>query len=186
MKNIDKIQRQHILIDTCFILNYMNADRDNCAHDYQKLISHLKKKENIFTTVPSVSIEYLKYITTLDQFKQKKDFIDGLIEYVLPLDKNILDDARLMTILYRQSGKDVSANDFILAATLKKYYKHILLLTCDHKGFPTTIFDRELILTMDKGDSGIDTYSLLRFSPAKAEIILNKLLEIENKKNSAK
>jgi hypothetical protein len=179
---IKDIKYRHILVDTCFIVNYLRALRNKDCRDYDDFVSILKSNSNIFVTVYSVLLEYLKGEDILSNYRKKYDFFNTLIQSVLPIDPYLIDECKRMIILYRKEGKDISANDYLLATALKKYHKsEMLLLTSDHGDFPMKIFDRESIVPLQNISGGITTFALLKYSVTKGDKIYRDLLESNRK-----
>lgn len=130
------------LVDTNFFI-------DSYSHglDFKDFIAELKKHEIELTSSQLVKFEFIRS-NTLDVVRLKTKWYEELVGFDLPLDPKIYELAENMIGEYGQYMKGLPLIDLIMAAYLKKY-KTLYLLTRDHKDFPTTVFKRDWVFTIE-------------------------------------
>jgi len=104
------------------------------------------------------------------------------VEATLPIEPQIIENAFLLVQAYRDKGKDVSATDFLLGATLMKYkHSNMFLFTKDHSDFINTLFDRTFYFITEH-EYSVQVYAFYKFSEIKYSKVMNNLLKIEERK----
>lgn len=77
-------------------------------------------------------------------------------------------------------GSGVSFTDFQLGLTLKKYGRKMRVLTTNHKDFPTSLYDRHHVITVE-GSTWVETLATYSFSERKYEEVMTKMLSNDEK-----
>jgi len=133
------IESKHILLDTCFFIDAGKSILLNGEQEYIELIDSFRARENVFVTIFPVAIEFYRGSDLIFDFEQKKNFLIGLVEKIIPIDPQIIENAYQLCLAYRKNGKDVEPTDIIIGATLGKYGDGVLLLTRNINHFPVKI-----------------------------------------------
>ncbi len=150
-------KNKHLLLDTSVFI-------DGFAHSsaFAKFFYQLRDNNTVLVTIPSVLNEFLEGSTTEVKFKEKKEFVESIVETILP-DINLQDNIEALIKRYGIESKDLSMTDLYLGATLMKYGENICLLTRDLSDFPTNIFKRITFLNVTH-TKGIFTYGVYCFT----------------------
>lgn len=119
-------------------------------------------------SIDLVKTEFIRS-KTRDVVRQKADYFAHIIEAVLPIDPEI---SKLIQPTIEEYSKDTDGlelTDIFLACFIKRY-KSLYLLTRNHKDFPTRIFTRSNIFSIED-DRDIRTYALYQYKQTASEII---------------
>lgn len=162
LKNCD------IFLDTNALIGFFNKS------DFRELFS---KTSCGLITIPSVVFEFTRGSQDIDTFNLRTKFIDEICT-VYQIEKHLDEFHELIVVLQRLRGS-ISYTDFLLSACLYKF-PGALLLTENHRHFPTEILDRKYLITLET-DSEIRNYglykiSLTKFNKAGDNILKRKLL----------
>lgn len=164
------LQNKYILLDTNIIIYSAKY-----KIEFQSFFDSLKRY-HIQTGIDSaIQLEYLRSADTAQNLQKKYSFLKGLLgddPMVLPINEEIFIDARRISNMYfylkLKSKQKISTVDCLLAAQLKKYKDTLLLATLNHSDFPTQLFDREAIFTVELPDSvlpvGIYSFSEQKYN----------------------
>lgn len=139
------IKDKHLLLDTnIFIFAFQNPS------EFGSFFNLLKTPEyNVtITTTKQVLYEFLKGSTTEIKFKEKRDFIENIIEIYLPQTPDLDSNIELLIKKYKIEGKDLSITDLTLGSLLIKYRANICLLSADQGDFPTNIYKIESFISL--------------------------------------
>ena len=149
-------KNKHLLLDTSVFI-------DGFAHpsEFARFFNQLRDNNTVIVTIPAVLNEFLKGSTTEVKFKGKKEFVESIVEAILP-DVNLQENVETLIKKYGIESKDLSMTDLYLGATLVKYGKRICLLTRDLTDFPTNIFKRTTFLNVTH-TKGIFTFGVYCF-----------------------
>jgi predicted nucleic acid-binding protein len=180
---VEGINRANILLDTNFLIDSLRSINNNPEDSpYLEFITEIKEANNTLVSIPPVALEFLKGSNILSDRQVKKNFYDDLVAATLPLDNNVIENADLLTQLYRNKGKDISSTDFFVGGTAMKYFNsNFYLLTRDHDDFPVRIFDRERAIIFQHPKGGVDVYGLFKYSDKKGPGIQEELAKIAEK-----
>lgn len=170
---IECIGKRSLLLDSNFLLNTLHS-----PDEYYPLYESLKSNNIKIVTSEAIKIEIFKGTSSKKEFNRKKDFVNSVVENVLPIhEKEIVSYSAWMTVAYGKAGSRVSVGDLLIAGTLKKYSNDLVMLSADVADFPRTLFNWEGVVNVeietdskkDKGNmlSKIDTYALISFSEEK-------------------
>lgn len=173
---IDKLKSSYLLLDTCVFYDAYRYSRD-----FTKFFDNLKKQDCDLLTILPVAIEFLRGSATTKEHKSRQDFIKAIAGTVLPIEKTLIEDIQALVSAYRDGGRHTNITDFFLAGVLKRY-KNLYLMTGDNKDFPTTIFDREGVVSNDACKEP-RFYGIYKFSEEKYSSVLKSLLKINGQAN---
>ncbi|HLB32298.1 MAG TPA: PIN domain-containing protein [Patescibacteria group bacterium] len=179
---IADVDRKHILLDTCFIIECLRSNR-NQETVYNDFIVALNNRHNTLAITDPVRFEFFKGCDTLLDRREKEALLASLNTYTIPTDVRVIEKADKLVSLYRREGKDIQITDIFLGATLIRY-PQLLLLTSNHNDFPVKIFDRKAVIPLQLERGGIDVYGLYGYSETKDTRIMATLLDIEEKRKS--
>ncbi len=159
--NYEIIKNKHIFLDTNILINYSK---------FQKFYQYFfdKLKENNVTSVINkfVMFEILRFAKNLEEKKQIENFFKilnlPLGETTLPIVDQNYDDAINISNIYQNklpSSSKISPIDCFISAELLTYNIHhqeskLFLATENHQDFPTLLFDRVGIETIDTNSDG--------------------------------
>lgn len=174
------IQLKHLLVDTNFLIDvYKNPTV------FEEILSFFLEEKIVLATIFPVVAEFLRGISILKDYRKKKEYLDSIIQITLPIGPKIQEDIlRGIIPAYREKGGLLSITDFLLAGVLM-YYKNspLILLTRNHRDFPTTIFDRIDVLPVEY-EYEIQTFGFYRFSDSKFKKVLEDLIKIDESNQS--
>lgn len=131
------IRGKHLLLDTNFFI-----DSSNHKSSFKSLVKTFLENDATLVSIEPVRAEFLKGSPSEDKYKIKAEYFEEIVSNFLPVTKDIFDNVRELTKMYKEEGKGVSIVDLLLGATLIKYQKNLCLITKDIKDFPTNIFRR--------------------------------------------
>lgn len=151
---LDKFQDQSILLDTTALIEASKSPA------FLELLIGIKNKGCDLFTVPFVVTEFLRPATDIKQYNKFKDLMKSLGLIVLEQKINDDDDFRL---LYFHDVEKGSCTDYELCK-VARHFKTIFLLSGNHRDIPTSIFQREGIISIDHGQI-LHSESLYQYSP---------------------
>lgn len=131
------IKGKHLLLDTNFFI-----DASNHKKQFERLVKAFLENDATLVSIEPVQTEFLKGSPSENKYKIKVEYFEEIISNFIPITKDIFDNVRELTKMYKEEGKGVSIVDLLLGATLIKYQKNLCLITKDIKDFPTNIFRR--------------------------------------------
>ncbi|KKU78493.1 MAG: hypothetical protein UY06_C0049G0004 [Candidatus Amesbacteria bacterium GW2011_GWA2_47_70] len=162
MGNIPLPKGSTILIDTNFFLDLFSH-----KENYKGFFDTALENEVVFVSCDFVRCEFVRT-------KEKSKLIDKnnlFIEIVgtpLPMDKQISELIIPTLEQYAQEIEGVELTDIILGCFLKRYQR-LYLLTRNHKDFPTRIFERSHIFSIEHGRD-VKTYALYQYRTKEKEV----------------
>jgi len=129
------LKDQNLLLDT-------NVFIDTSIHPqtFRKFFGQLRDDGVTLVTIDPVRLEFCKGAVDGRSFNEKVEFITSIVDTILPVTKDILDDAISLVRACRVEGKGISVTDFLLGGFLVKYSKRLFLLSKDTNAFPTNVF----------------------------------------------
>lgn len=137
------LKGRNLLLDT-------NAFIDTLIHprEFFEFFSQLRKNGVTLVTIDPVKLEFCKGAIDERKFDEKVKFITDLVDAILPVTKDVLDNAIALAKVYRGEGKGVSVTDFLLGGFAVKYSNRLFLLSKDTSAFPTNIFTLKTFVTL--------------------------------------
>lgn len=151
------LKNSYLLLDTnVFIDAFHNPS------EFGRLLNGLKDNGVTLVTIDIVLIEFVRGSSEPKKLEEKKDYLDKLIDAILPVDKIIIDHTIDLLKRYKIEAKDVSIVDLLLGGMLVKYSGRMFLMTKDIKDFPTNIYSLETYLNI-VGRKAIHNYGIYRF-----------------------
>ncbi|MBI4097384.1 MAG: type II toxin-antitoxin system VapC family toxin [Candidatus Levybacteria bacterium] len=124
----------------------------------------------MLATIDAVILEFIKGAQSNEKLKEKKKFVEQIIESYLHEDRKIFSYAFKLVEMYKEEGKSVSMTDFILGATLMYYHKNnLLLLTKNPSDFPTNIFKLKTYMNLFHRKA-IQSYGVYSFEQDNQEV----------------
>lgn len=157
MGSIALPENSTILLDTNFFID---------------LFEHESKYSDFFTTVESLDIALVSTLLVKGEFVRTKDrnklfdkniLFSKIVSTLLKIDDQF--DGLLTSIIeeYSYDIEGVNIIDLFLACFLKRY-KRLYLLTRNHKDFPTKIFHRSHVFSIEH-EKDVKTYALYQYMP---------------------
>lgn len=131
---------------------------------FGKLLGELRRKHCAFLTIPSVLFEFTRGSDTVEAFNTRLKFIEGLTDTIYPIERSLAGFEDL-TITLQKIKEKMDYTDFLLCACLYKF-SNSFLITENHTHFPTTVFDRSFLITIDT-DKELRNYAIYKFSKEK-------------------
>lgn len=156
----EELQYKWLLIDTNFLIN---ASKTPLA--YAPIIAKIKSMHSLMVATPMVKVEFLCGANNARQQRTFEKYFNATVESLLPPDATINElalDKLLPTYMGGPRTKSF-VTDLFLGATLMKYDDNLMLLTANHKDFPTDIYERVSILHVTDSIS-ITSYAFYKFS----------------------
>src|SRR5437868_402838 len=106
---LSNVNNKYLLLDTnIFIEAYIRLPV------FREFFNQCKNQRVLITTVEFVSIEFLKGSISDEANKEKKDFIESIIDVYLPVTKKTTDDVHELVKLYKEYGRSASITDLVL------------------------------------------------------------------------
>jgi len=155
-----------ILLDTNFFLD---------------LFEHEKHYKQFFDVASDMKVSLVscdlvrgEFVRTKDKDKLlAKNELFSRIVSILPMDKQI---SELLVPTLSDYGHDiegVSIADIILACFIKRY-SGLYLLTRNHKDFPTRIFDRSGVFSIEH-EKDVKTYALYQYRADNKKLVVEEM-----------
>lgn len=145
------------LLDTNFLI-----DAYSKPQQFGEFIANLKGLDIALVSINFVKYEFIRS-KTINVVKQKLIYFEEKVETVLPVD---ITTEKLVPGLieeYKQFIEGVSVVDLLLGACIKRY-KSLKLLTRNHSDFPTKIYNREHIFTIEL-ENDVKSYGIYSYKP---------------------
>lgn len=154
----DTLRDKTILLDTNALIDAYRLP----AEFYDLLQDFIKLGCDIVTT-RTIAIEFLGKTTEEEALAKKVAFLEMLLgnhlvdAFYLPIDRGFPDKTDFLA--FSRSANKFGNADFEIYLTLKKYKRHLLLITRNHKDFPTKLVNRVSFITL-LGTAEIHTYGV--------------------------
>lgn len=129
---------------------------------FEELFSKLKANGCTLVTLDAVQIEFIKGALDEVSFKKKELVINGIVDSIIPISKDIWDESLNLLKSYKEDGKAASVADLLLAGTIAKFSRTIFLITKNLNDFPTNIFTLETHFSLVHR-KGLHSYGILSF-----------------------
>ncbi|MDB5186986.1 MAG: hypothetical protein JWM07_458 [Candidatus Saccharibacteria bacterium] len=145
------------------------------------LIAKLTANSTAFATISSVEYEFTRGSRSLQEIRDRKEFLRGLVHRVMPVgnflesDKN---DAFSAAMSLTVGKKDSQYTDFLLATVLHNYHGGIekqYILSADIPAFPHQIFTIEGIISIRLKKGDVIHLNLISLDTKKYEGIISKV-----------
>jgi predicted nucleic acid-binding protein len=151
-----------ILVDTNFFIDLFSHQTK-----YRELLSEFESKEIVLVSCDFVKCEFIR---TKDKQKleEKTKLFNETISTLLPLDIKISELLVPIMAEYSTDLDGIELTDLFLGAFIKRY-PGLYLLTRNHKDFPTRIFTRSHVFSIEH-DRDVKTYALYQYKKDKLEV----------------
>lgn len=151
------LKNSYLLLDTnVFIDAFHNPS------EFGEFFNELKDNGVTLVTIDTVLIEFTKGSSEPKKLEEKKEYLEKLIDAVLPVDKIVVNHTIELLKRYKIEAKDISIADLLLGGMIVKYSGKMFLMTKDIKDFPTNIYSLETHLNIVRRKS-IHNYGIYRF-----------------------
>lgn len=135
----NKLRGKYLLVDTNFLI-----DASLYREIFREIINLFKENQVALITITPVIAEFLRGSANQTEYEKKLAYLELVLDQpVLPVDETT-NELLLDKVIkfYRSRGSKTEMTDLFLASTLLRYTNGLtFLLTSDHKGFPTSLFD---------------------------------------------
>ena len=160
-----KLAGKHILFDTGVIIHSFQS--------YESFVDFfilLIKLNCHFAYFPLIEFEFIRGAYEEIHRRKRQEFLRNLSFLKLPFQgEDLINDAiRIANIYAARRNHKTSLVDCLIAAYLRKYSRHLILVTTNHQDFPTYLFDRLFIYPIDT-EKDIITLAFYKFDQAKAQ-----------------
>lgn len=146
------------------------------AQENEEFLEFLYTKNNDDTalvTVNSVVYEYTRGSVTVDELQERRDFVNGIVETIKPINKVIESDKNdvfslVMSLVTRSQNSQYT--DYILASMLNMFRgtpESCYVLTSDTKAFSRDIFNVVGSITLDRRDKSLNHQCLIELDESK-------------------
>jgi len=164
MESWDQFRLKTILVDTNFLFDVYNA-----KEKYATVLTEIQQAQINLVSTDLVRIEFIR---SRDKraVEEKAIYFSEFIDTSLPMDPEVM---KLIQPTIEEYGKDidgVSPVDITLACCIKRYHG-LYLLTRNHKDFPTKIFSRDYIFSVEH-NRDVKTYALYYYMPKSTSITI--------------
>ncbi|MCL5784398.1 MAG: hypothetical protein M1142_03530 [Patescibacteria group bacterium] len=98
--------------------------------------------------------------------------------YTIPKDAE--DCALELALVYQLAGGNIDITDFYLAALLKNFKlgRKILVISKDHRAFPTSIYDRKETFIVEN-ETDVQVFGFYSFNENKYQKVLDKIIVVK-------
>lgn len=172
------LSNKFLFLDTTFFFDaYPNPTL------FVNLLRILKASQTEVVTIPLVRLEFLKGSDLIRDFELKNKFINEIVDAVIPVDPQVIKDLEQVSIVYRKDSSHLSVTDAMLAAFLKRYNPSFLL-TRNHKDFPTSLFDRKILIPIEY-EKEVQVHGVYQLNVGKYNEAMVRLIDIHNRSLSS-
>lgn len=170
------LSNKFLFLDTTFFFDaYPNPTL------FVDLLRILKASRTEIVTIPLVRLEFLKGSDLIKDFELKNKFINEIVDAVIPSDPQVIKDLEQISIIYRRDSSHLSVTDAMLAASLKRYHPNqSFLLTRNHKDFPTSLFDRKILVPIEY-EKEVQVHGIYQLNVGKYNDAMVRLIDIHNR-----
>lgn len=172
-ENLQAAKGKHVLIDTNIIID---AIKD--AKSFMPLFGELADIKAVPMLDEIVCFEFLRSATSNSEKKKMELFLKDIFgdPAMLVPDKNIIEEATKIAMVYRRhQSPSVDLTDCFLAAQAERYKNNLLILTKNHKDYPSCIFDCLGVFAMCGDKNEIHTIGLYGFNHDRYKSHLDRL-----------
>jgi predicted nucleic acid-binding protein len=153
---ISSLKNKYLLLDTNIFI-----DASKHPADFSDFFNVLKSEDLTLVTIDCVKIEFLRGAPNDEKYKEKEEFFDDITKFVLPVDKEVIDNTYKLVKRYKEAGGTIHFTDLFLGATLMRYKSNIYLFSRNINELPASIFDLEFIINYPI-NKGIFTYGIYK------------------------
>ncbi len=154
---LTSIKGKHLLLDTNLFRDA--AVKPNVFNDF---FSQLKSLDVTLITIDLVKYELLKGSSSPGKYIAKEEFINGIVDAVLPTYAPLYSKVYELIKIYGIEGTGVNITDLFLGAMLMQYRPNIFLITRDTTDFIQRIFELSSIINVPHS-KGIFTYGVYQY-----------------------
>lgn len=169
MANSDWPNQSWIVLDTNFLIDFFSK-QDAYIPILEKI-----RVDNTLVSIEPVRCEFIRS-KTKDVVKLKSAFFWTIIETLLPLDKDVYSLVQPTIEQYGADIEKVSLTDIYLACVIQRYTK-VYLLTRNHQDFPTKLFIRSYIFSVEFSKD-VKTYALYQYKRGESKEIATSIVNI--------
>ncbi|MBI3619989.1 hypothetical protein HY214_02485 [Candidatus Roizmanbacteria bacterium] len=108
----------------------------------------LKDLNVTLVTIKPVVIEFTSGSADKERARVKREYLDKIVESLLPITEEIYDKAISLVVEYGLAGKDLGVTNFLLGSLLQKYSGNLLLFSRNTNDFLTNLFSVKTIVNM--------------------------------------
>lgn len=174
---MEHLRQRHILLDTNILISSAKYKK-YFASFFQEL--NLNEVQSV--TDYGIKFEFLRSSNTKERREAKLKYLDlilGSNRLELFVNAEIFDLAIEIANIYSRktkgADKQFSFADCLIAAQMMKYQNSLYLATVDNNDFPSYLFDRKLIRTIDVGTNifniGIYSFNTASYQRCKEEFL---------------
>jgi len=139
------LESKHLLLDTSVFI-----DASRYKPTFQDFFLKCKKNNVTLVTIDPVKIEFTRGSENKTKLEVKKQFINSIVGFTLPIAQSIFNKTIPELIQsYQEIGKSISLTDLILAATTVNHSHDLYLLTKNPKDFPRSVFNLNTHMVID-------------------------------------
>lgn len=151
-------------------------DANRNKNIFSNLIESLKNNNCTLVTINGVYHEFIKGRKSLEDYKLMFDYYRKIIDYELPFDLSIKENANTLIKVLLKRSSQISYTDILLLATLMKYNQNMYLLSKDKSDIPLFLFPVRATIPFDTGETNC-FYSIYFFDQKNYEKELERLLK---------
>ncbi len=147
------------------------------------LVARLTESGTAFATISSVEYEFTRGSRSLQEIKDRRSFIRGLVHRVIPIgpllesDKNDAFSAAMSLVVGK---RDSQYTDYLLAVALHKFSNSIekqYILSADVAAFPPKIFNIDGVISLRLNDAKLVHVNLISLDIGKYTAIIDKIVK---------
>lgn len=155
------------------------------AQENEEFLEFLYAKNNDDTalvTINSVVYEYTRGSSTVEELRERTDFINGIVKIVKPINQVIESERNnvfslVMSLVTR--SQDSQYTDYILASMLNMFRgtpEKCYVLTSDAKAFSRDIFNVIGSITVDRRDKSLNHQCLIELDEDKYQSLIEDVV----------
>jgi len=168
---VSEISGSAIILDTnTFVEGYSHPS------EFAILLDELTHADCALTTIEPVRIEFLSKNRSIQELSTKAQFYEETLTYPELPTRTFEAQLQEYSLLYAfgKQSQAFKAVDYMIAAAMKKYTSHVLLLTNDHHDFTTQLFDLRMLIPLMPAQGCVISFGLYAFSEDKYAALLER------------
>ncbi len=143
----DKLKGKHILVDTC-VLSYVSKNVER--PEVEAFFTCLQKLGCPIITNDLVKLEFLRDSLNIEQWTEKKKFIERLCANSIHIKEEMISEAVIISNLYKRHRiEGVELTDLVNSSLLRSFLVNTVIVTTNHKHYPTLIHQRVGTVVVD-------------------------------------
>lgn len=172
------LKNKWLLVDTNFLINF--AENSDSFRGFIDTLQSL----NVYLVIDrSIEFEFLRSANRRLELEKRILLLEKLLgtdRIFLRYQDELFEDAKTLANLYSkingQYNKQISFQDCLIAAHLRKYKNNLYLATLDLQDFPLEVFDRVQVICIDVGKSVL-TIGFYAYNETKYDELVRKYSE---------